>query len=140
MVFKSKVDRWLAVIVVGASFVPIPVIAELADSGKFGIRDVLLVTPLVALVTVVVVWAFLSTFYVLTEDALLVRSGPFRWNIPYSSIRSVSPSRALLSGPALSLDRLEVVYGGYDVLYVSPERSKEFLTALHLRSPQARIA
>ncbi len=78
-------------------------------------------------------WILYGTFYRLTATHLLVRSGPFRYAIPLAEIRSVAPTRSPLSGPACSLDRLQVDAGGTSIL-ISPAAKQEFLRDLAGRS------
>lgn len=55
------------------------------------------------------------------EPILLVRCGCYlRWEIPIGEIREVRPSRNSASGPAWSLDRLEVVASSPSVWPGSP--------------------
>lgn len=68
------------------------------------------------------------------DRELLVRSGPFRWRIAIDGIESIRPSRSPLSSPALSLDRLEITYGGGRRLLISPEDREGFLEAIVARS------
>lgn len=56
--------------------------------------------------------------------------------IPLKDITSVRESRSVRSGPALSMDRLEIAWGERHVLLISPEDKSGFLTALHGRVPQ----
>jgi hypothetical protein len=67
----------------------------------------------------------------------LLRSGPSRWTIPIRDIRSITPTRALTSSPALSLDRLRIEYSDGRVLLVSPREKETFLRDLQDRRTQA---
>lgn len=75
-------------------------------------------------------WLLLDTRYQLTAERLLVRCGPFRWRIALSEIRAVTPTRSLMSGPALSLDRLRVDYGRWRSVLISPRERQAFLDEL----------
>ncbi len=93
----------------------------------------------VGLVTVLVgsalpLWMLFATFYRLESDRLVARSGPFRWRVNYSDIRSVKRCKTLLAGPALSFDRLLITYGDYNVfLVISPISPDAFQKALESR-------
>jgi hypothetical protein len=75
-------------------------------------------------------WLLLGTRYQLMAERLLVRCGPFRWRILLAEIRAVTPIRSLLSGPALSLDRLRVDYGRWRSVLISPRDRHAFLADL----------
>lgn len=79
------------------------------------------------------VWTLLGTYYAIDATSLVVRSGPFYWNVPLRDIRSVRPTRETRSGPALSFDRLRIEYGAGRVLLVSPREKDEFLADLARR-------
>ena len=83
-------------------------------------------------------WLLLGTRYSLTDDALKVRAGPFRWTVPLAEISSVRPSRSILSAPALSLDRIQIDYGARRIL-ISPRERQRFVDELRQRCPKARI-
>jgi hypothetical protein len=76
------------------------------------------------------VWLLFSTYYVVEANTLKIRSGPFGWSILISEIKSVRPSRSVLSSPALSLNRLEIQYGRGQSILVSPEDIEGFKNAI----------
>jgi hypothetical protein len=82
-------------------------------------------------------WTLLGTRYTIDGTLLFVRSGPSRWTIPIRDIRSITPTRALTSSPALSLDRLRIEYSDGRVLLVSPREKETFLRDLQDRRTQA---
>lgn len=131
MTFHSKVDRWLLV----------AVLASAAGCLAAGVTAMLTAPPgtasLIALFLLLVwafpVWILGATYYVLTGDALHVRSGPFRWRIPIREIRAVTPTRNPLSSPALSLDRLRIDYGPSNWIMISPRDHEDFLRELERR-------
>lgn len=131
-VFRSKLDRPL--IVVGFAM-PCVALVAIGTSATHG-RGVLLLAILTVLVAVVVVWIVLSTYYEFTGERLVAHSGPFSWRIPLEDIVSVRESNSVRSGPALSMDRLEIAWGESHVLLISPEGKVGFLAALHRRAPQ----
>ena len=79
-----------------------------------------------------------STAYSITNDRLLhVRCG-FIYNKWYdiNKIRSVKNSDNLFSSPAPSLDRLELVYGQYGLIVISPKDKQGFTKALIEMNPE----
>jgi len=139
--FRSKIDTWI-VIVIAAAFLagPVMIIADhLADGTSLEIG---LVVTIVAILVpgLFVVWLFRSTDYTITASDLMVRSGPFRWNVPLTDIHGIRPTRSFLSAPALSLDRIEVLYGKYGSVIISPEDRRGFLLELRERLPSMIVS
>ena len=84
-------------------------------------------------------WTLYSTRYQIGETQLLIFSGPFRWRIPLAAISEVKPSRNPLSGPACSLDRLQLKYntakfGSSKTILISPREKSAFLAELKLKA------
>ena len=74
----------------------------------------------------------LSGFHVrywIADSILHVRASFFRWKIPVDSIVSVKPTRSWMSGPALSLDRLEILHKR-GVVLISPRERDAFVREL----------
>lgn len=123
MLFRSKIDLWLAIVLIGAVIIALAAaVATLAAA--------LLPVIIIAIGTVLPVWTLASTIYMVESEALLIRSGPFRWRIPVSSITRIEPSDSVLSGPALSLTRLRVEYGTGQSILISPTDRQGFLRAI----------
>jgi len=128
-VFKSKIDIWLGLVII------ISVLFCLAVTiGMAFIMDaagMLFSIIVLALGVLLPLWILFGTRYVVAEDSLDVKSGPFTWHIPISSICSVRKTRNPLSSPALSLDRLQIHYQSDKSLMVSPKDRQGFLAAIH---------
>ncbi len=81
-----------------------------------------------------------GTAYDVSDERLTARSGLLRWNVPIDAIIRVKPSRSVRSGPALSLDRLHVVYqGSWGGVMISPDDRDAFLADLANRSPRLKV-
>jgi Bacterial PH domain len=130
--FRSKVDRKLQVI---GLIAPIVALIAIGTTARGGRELLLLPALLTALAAALTVWIVLSTYYEFTRDLLVAHCGPFSWRIPLESISSVRESRSVRSGPALSMDRLEITWGEGCVLLISPADKPGFLAALHARAP-----
>jgi hypothetical protein len=87
-------------------------------------------------VAVIVIWVVSATWYEFDLVALIVRSGPFSWRIPYGDIQGIEESDSFRSGPALSLDRLAIVRRDGSVMLVSPKDKASFVAALHRHTPR----
>ena len=136
--FVSKVDAWISGIAVAAGFTCLSIAAPMVlFSTSSAERAVLAGVVLVTLV--LPIWLLLDTNYTVTGEELRIRSGPFRWRIALSEVREVSPSRSWLSSPALSLDRIRVLYGTARSVLVSPREKQRFVDCLRERCPAAHI-
>ncbi len=60
----------------------------------------------------------------------MIRSGPFRWQVPISEIEDIVQTRNPLSSPALSLDRLQVSYSNGRTIMISPADREGFIEAV----------
>lgn len=83
-----------------------------------------------ALMIVIMFIVAVPTYYEVTMDRLLIRSGLMRWEVPLAEIESVTPTSNPLSSPAWSLERLEVKRTGTGSprsIMISPQRTDEFL-------------
>jgi membrane protein YdbS with pleckstrin-like domain len=138
MVFPSKVDAWLLVVLVLAAGVVL-VAAGSALRHASGIA-LLVSIAAIGIGAALPMWILASTRYLIEDGTLQVRSGPFAWRIPVSSITSITPTNSPVSSPALSLDRLRVEYGAGQVLLVSPADQQAFLRALEAARNAVRAA
>lgn len=121
MRFESKKDLWLGIGIWAAiGIIMIPFFS--ADS--YMARIVYLSLALI------LAWFWFGTFYVIKDGVLRVYTGPVRFRIKISTINKVSRTRNPLSSAALSLDRLEIMWGSYGLAYVSPADRDGFIKAL----------
>lgn len=127
--FPSKRDAWLAGVLLAGLGISIVALAAalLAPEPAPGLGWVI---GILTAATLFVVWTWVTTHYTLISGELLIRSGPFHWRVPLAEIQEVTPTRNPLSSPALSLDRLEVVYGKGRRVLISPRDKDRFLRAL----------
>lgn len=137
--FKSKVDAWLVIFISVALLTPL--ILFFARHGARMPPDrgatMFIVTGLSALF---VVWLFKSTEYVVTATELIVRSGPVNQRVLLKEITRIHPTRSILSAPALSLDRMEIAYGKYGGIVISPADKRGFLNCVKERSPGVDVS
>jgi hypothetical protein len=135
MRFRSKIDGWfIPMMVVTFAGLIVGLGGVMLSPMPWFLR--VIVSVIIVAVTYLLVSVFRSTYYEIIDRNLLVRSGPFKWTIPVADIREVTPSRNILSSPALSLDRLKIRYGKRAFILVSPEDREGFLRAI--REAQGR--
>jgi hypothetical protein len=131
-VYRSKIDAWVAILLLG---LPIPM---LFVSWKL-IHDAVpgrwfIVFPILVLGAALPISLLVSTKYTITSDSLWIRSGLFKWEIPLHEISAVVATRSPLSSPALSLDRIRIDYGKGKSVMISPLNKADFLLELQSRS------
>ena len=130
LAFPSKKDAWpVAILWFGVLFMVLQ--AFMALQGIYGKHIIGMPFLLNLMGVVLILWTLYGTYYRLEKDKLIIKCGPFSWEIERSQIHEVKPSRVALSNPSLSLDRLVIVYGPTRKrICISPERKEEFLKAL----------
>jgi hypothetical protein len=84
-------------------------------------------------------WLWFATYYVLREFELFIRSGPITKTIPLHSIAKVKLVRSWIASAATSSRRVEIYFGKYDYIHISPLDQEAFLNELKKRCPQVRI-
>ena len=139
MTFASKRDVWLSVVIVVTDIVMLYALAVLLIRAlRTGALSIYPAIAILLLVLGLVTWVFADTRYLIRENTLFIRSGPFRWRVPIGKIESVSATYDPSSSPALSLDRLSIKYrkdGGRCEILVSPRDKTAFLHALRAVNP-----
>lgn len=98
---------------------------------------VIILVGLFILCTGFMIWIWMDIEYVLLEDYLYVRGGPFRSKIPYDQITRMFESNNMLIGYRVlsSKDALEIQYktGLMGSIIISPENKQEFMEELRKR-------
>lgn len=83
---------------------------------------------------------FITTKYIIKDERLNIKSGIFyNLSINIMSIRKINETNNILSSPAMSLDRLEILYNKFDSVIVSPEEKASFIAQLCTINPNIEI-
>lgn len=119
--YASKIDVWLLAVIL-ACLVPVFTLLYMERS---------ILNILIGVFTLLAVGVLpFSIRYVVTADELIVSWGfVVSQHYPISAIRSIRPTRTVLSAPAASLDRLEICLDR-DSVIVSPKRKAAFISQL----------
>jgi hypothetical protein len=128
MTFRSAVDWWYYVVVIGSGAVALAAVVPILGAGP-GMPMILALGTLLVAVGLPL-WLLLTTSYEVDSHSVQVRSGPFRWTIPIGEIQSVRESRSVMSSPALSLKRIEITYGRGRRILLSPADREGFMKAI----------
>lgn len=137
--FKSKIDWWLAIIIWGSMIFSIGIGIYAIFTKNPSLLDLILTTLLAIMLPIGVLWMCLTTFYVIEDNVLIIQYGPFKKLVQLDSIQTVRKTNNPLSSPALSLKRLEITYGKYDMVLISPKKRDEFIALLAKSCPNANI-
>jgi len=128
--FSSKVD--LSLLVTLSLGVAVCVLIGFKVLPVAGLHAIW-ITPLLVVGAGLPLWIMISTRYLMLDDELRVRCGPWRWSIPIGEITAVKRASNPLASPALSMDRLQIVYGEDLSVLISPEPRADFLRQLEAR-------
>lgn len=127
--YRSKADMWIVALLGLAAAATLYGCAVVLRGGETLAMTIML--PIAAFTLGLMAWVFFGTHYTLSRETLDIRSGPFRWQVPIANIKDVRPVRSLLSAPALSTDRIEIVHGSYhESAQISPHDRERFLAEL----------
>ncbi|MDO7192917.1 PH domain-containing protein [Acinetobacter nosocomialis] len=139
MKFRSKIDWWLLLIFVVITANIIFKIYQEVHHSSIGTNFSHLI--IYSLVIVVIWFPIFSTYYVVENSTLVIKSLVFRWKINIDDIIQIEPTYNPLSSPALSLDRLKISYmknGRIAKVMISPKDKEGFLNTLR-KNPNAKF-
>jgi hypothetical protein len=131
--FPSAIDPLVAVLL---TIAPLATLATLVLMLLEKPDEAWTAAPALVFVAALYRLVVLPVRYGLAQEHLIVRFGLLRQSIPYAKIRSVRPSRSLLSSPALSLRRLRIDTGAgfWRTILISPAGRDAFLDSLAARA------
>lgn len=124
--FRSKVDWWLIILILVVFGYPI----------LDGIVSKLYLLSLTMLaILLLMFWMFSKIKYVIDDSILKV------WwiKIDIHSIKRIYKTNNPLSSPALSLDRIAIVYNKYDEVLISPKLKDELIQELLKINPSIMV-
>ena len=127
IVYRSKVDWWLGLILIGSAGLMIWIVLEPIIRGEgidWGIT-------MVAILTLLIILPLFFMKYILYSDHLYISCGIYgKVRIPYEMIQNIKETHNPLSSMAMSLDRIQIDYlenGVHRMMLISPARKKEFI-------------
>ena len=137
-VFTSKIDLWLAFLILGSSLLLILVPVWEWIYSDSSIRRILFISLLTIPGAILLLLIFFNIKYSLSDDELFVKNGFSTQSIPLNDITHIIPTNSMLSAPALSLDRIEIRYEGGSIV-ISPKDREGFYNAIQQRVPALKI-
>lgn len=83
---------------------------------------------------------FLTTNYTIESDKLTIKCGLlYDKTIDIKTIKKITETNNPLSSPATSLDRLEINYGKFDSVIISPKQKSEFINDIKGVNPNVEV-
>ena len=79
------------------------------------------------------IWCWTSTFYTIDKENLIVKSGLFRWVISIQDVKTIRTNQNTIGGiikPTLSWKCIEIDYGKYKTISISPANQDGFINIL----------
>lgn len=92
-----------------------------------------------ALLLILLLWIWFGTGYEIEKAVLKVRSGPFKSKIEIKEIKKIRKTKNPFTAPALSVDRLEILYSNYEVINISPKNEAAFVHHLLAVNPNIQV-
>lgn len=135
MIRPSKIDIWIALLLVAGPLILVNLGIYLHKTGEE--KNSLICISAGMLIGVVTWILAFPCQYTLEDKSLLAQSGILKWRIPYAEIQTVELSNSILSGPALSLQRIEVRYDQGRIL-ISPNERDLFIKELRKKVSMAK--
>ena len=125
-IYKSKIDWWLIILILilfGYPIVDGILSKEYVLSLVFGL--------------ILIIFFFLSKTiqYKIDGENLVI----WKTKIDIKTIRKIYRTNTPLSSPAMSLDRIAIVYNKFDEVLLSPEERDEFINELLKINPNIEI-
>ncbi|MFC0015339.1 MULTISPECIES: PH domain-containing protein [Allobacillus] len=84
-------------------------------------------------------WIWFGTGYLVEDGTIVIRSGPFKSTVPIDEIKKLRKTKSPFSAPALSIDRMEILYGHYKVALISPDHEEKFVAMLLEVNPRIEL-
>ena len=134
MIYKSKKDILVGIVIWGVALFLLYSVYE-AVFIEVNILGAVVMTAL--LVLLIIFW--FRTIYKIEGDMLHIYYGPFRFKVKISEITSIRHAKNIFTGPALSIERIEITYSNYNVIQISPKEKETLVKQLMQMNPNIKI-
>ena len=133
--YSSKVSYGLLTIVFIVFFSP-PILNLI----KSGISlNLTLISLFLIIIFGFITHMFFKTEYTVEEKKLKIRCGFFTYKpIEIDEIKEITKSNNIISSPAASFDRIEIKYGKFEEMIISPKDKFEFAKYLKSLNPNIK--
>ena len=132
--YPSKVSYGLLLIVFMVFFSPL-----ILNLIKNGINlSLILISLFLIIIFGLITHMFFKLEYIIEENKLKIKCGFFTYKpIEIKDIKEITKSNSIISSPAASFDRIEIKYGKWEELIISPK--DKFTFAKHLTNLNPKI-
>ena len=131
-IYRSKVDVFLFLLVFSSSVFLLYIYSKFMITTAFSLTFI--IVTLLYMGILCMLWLpFCNTRYSFEGEHLVIRSLWLTWRVPLQQIESVTPCFSCMSAPALSLQRLEIIYrvnGLNESILISPREREAFCRQL----------
>ena len=133
--YSSKVSYGLLTVVFIVFFSPL--ILNLIKSGIN--LNLTLISLFLIIIFGLITHMFLKTEYTVEENKLKIKCGFFTYKpIEINEIKEITKSSNIISSPAPSFDRIEIKYGKFEEMIISPKDKFEFAKYLTSLNPNIK--
>ena len=132
MIYYSKISYTLLIVIFIVFFGPL--IPNIIHEGFS--NNMIMITLGLFVVYGLILHMFFYTTYTIDQKMLHIRCGFFRYKpINIMNMKKISKSSSIISSPAASFDRIEISYGKFDELIISPKHKLKFAADLQKVNP-----
>ncbi len=132
MIYYSKVSYMLLIVVFLVFFGPL--VPNFISNG-FNANTILAFSAMVVLYGFIL-HMFFNTTYKIEKGKLYIKCGFFNYNpVNIGEMKKISKSSNIISSPAASFDRIEITYGKFEELIISPKHKTKFVEDLQKINP-----
>ncbi|KQL54099.1 hypothetical protein AN964_11730 [Heyndrickxia shackletonii] len=134
MVFPSRKDVWMGIVV----WTTIVFFLWVLYRSIFVQLDLLGIIAMVVLIYFLgMIW--FNTCYKIENNNLKVSFGPFKKSIDIKEITSIRKTKNIFTAPSLSFNRIEIYYGKYGSIQISPIDLQAFISELRKENPNIQL-
>lgn len=132
MIYYSKVSYTLLIFVFLVFFGPL--VPNFISNGFNG--NTILVFSAIVVLYGFILHMFFNTTYKIEKGKLYIKCGFFNYNpVNIGEMKKISKSSNIISSPAASFDRIEITYGKFEELIISPKHKTKFVEDLQKINP-----
>ncbi|RZS91880.1 PH domain-containing protein [Aquimarina brevivitae] len=138
MTFKTRRDPLFSLILLAVVIFLVYIFTiAVIEMETFEAADIFTST-LVIVVLIFLIWSYLDTRYIITNDKLKYICGPIRGTINIEDINKITLHKTLWVGfrPAMARKGIIIHYQKFDQLYISPSSNQSFADYLTSLNPK----
>lgn len=133
MKYKPKKDLWYGLLFLPFSFIFL-LLGLVYPFFETNVIAIIINAVAFIPISIMLLWCWFGTSYVIYEEELLIKNGPFRKRIHINEIKFIEKnSNPLLSGAALTFKNYAIQYKPYKTAIIAPEEIESFVEVLQIR-------